>query len=50
MAGGIGAETIATVMRVGAAPVPIPSGPLRTEAVPTIEAVRHAILTTMSAK
>lgn len=62
VAGGIGAEIIATVMervggdliapvmRVGAAPVPIPSGPLRKYALPTIESVRHAILTTVSAK
>lgn len=62
VAGGIGAEIIATVMecvggdliapvtRVGAAPVPVPSGPLRKHALPTVESVRRAILTTMSAK
>jgi pyruvate/2-oxoglutarate/acetoin dehydrogenase E1 component len=62
VAGGIGAEIIATVMeraggdliapviRVGAAPVPIPSGPLRKYALPTIASVRQAILTTVSAK
>jgi len=62
VAGGIGAEVIATVMeraggdliapvmRVGAAPIPIPSGPLRKYALPTVESVRRAILTTVSAK
>lgn len=62
IAGGIGAEVIATVMervggdliapvmRVGAAPVPIPSGPLRKYALPTVASVRRAILTTVSAK
>jgi pyruvate/2-oxoglutarate/acetoin dehydrogenase E1 component len=62
VAGGIGAEVVAAVMeraggdliapvtRVGAAPVPVPSGPLRKYALPTVESVRRAILTTVSAK
>lgn len=62
VAGGIGAEIIATVSeriggdliapvaRVGAAPVPIPSGLLRKHALPNVESVRRAILTTVSAK
>lgn len=62
VAGGIGAEIVATVaeraardlrapvVRIGAAPVPIPSGPLRKHALPMTEDVRRAILTTMSSK
>ena len=64
VAGGIGAEIVAVVaeraaralrgrspiVRVGAAPVPIPSGPLRKHALPHADDVRRAILTTLSSK
>jgi acetoin:2,6-dichlorophenolindophenol oxidoreductase subunit beta len=64
VAGGIGAEIVAVVaeraaralrggspiVRVGAAPVPIPSGPLRKYALPHAEEVRRAVLTTLSSK
>ena len=62
VAGGIGAEIVATVMervggdliapvmRIGAAPVPIPSGPLRKYALPTVASLRQAILTTVSSQ
>lgn len=60
VAGGFGAEVAATVagrlngndlcapiMRVGAAPVPIPSGPLRARALPTLARLIEAIRTTI---
>jgi pyruvate/2-oxoglutarate/acetoin dehydrogenase E1 component len=62
VAGGIGAEIVATVMehaggdltapvaRVGAAPIPIPSGSLRKHALPNVDTVRRAIVRTVSAK
>lgn len=62
VAGGIGAEIIATVMervggdliapvmRIGAVPVPIPSGPLRKYALPSVASIRQAILTTVSSQ
>jgi pyruvate/2-oxoglutarate/acetoin dehydrogenase E1 component len=60
VAGGFGAEVAATVaghlrgddllapiMRVGAEPVPIPSGPLRARALPTMARLMEAIRTTI---
>jgi pyruvate/2-oxoglutarate/acetoin dehydrogenase E1 component len=58
--GGIGAEVVATVveqalgdllsppMRVGAAPVPVPSGALRAHALPDAEAIARAVRQVMS--
>ncbi len=46
----LGGDLIAPVMRVGAAAVPIPSGPLRKHALPSVASVRQAIMTTVSAK